>query len=222
MFPSFHQILRGILDLLIPPSCAACGDAEVARGALFCEACRVTLDEVPAAMECPLDGPVERQFSRYGYGGAVAEAIIACKHASRPGLAGPLTRLCSAGLALPGADLIIPVPLHRRRLARRGFNQAALIAAALASMRRVRWDPSLLARIRDTGSQGGLTRAARAQNVRGAFEVPRGKRERVHGRRVLLVDDVWTTGATCCACAAALRRAGAESVVAFTLCRVIS
>ena len=121
----------------------------------------------------------------------------------------------------PVLDLIVPVPLHRRRLAGRGFNQSALMARRLSRLLGRPWTPAALSRARDTPSQGGLSRAARMENMKGAFVVPPRKRRYVSGRSLLLVDDVWTTGATCRACAAALRRAGAAAVTAFTICRVV-
>ncbi len=108
----------------------------------------------------------------------------------------------------PAPDLVVPVPLHPRRLRERGFNPATLLARALARERRVRLDPVALRRVRDTPSQTRLDRRARRRNVRGAFVA----RARVPPR-VWLVDDVVTTGSTLGEAARALRRAGARSVV---------
>jgi ComF family protein len=114
-------------------------------------------------------------------------------------------------------DLIIPVPLHWRRRFQRGFNQAALLAARVARRYAV---PVVVAvrRRRATATQAGLSNAKRRANVAGAFEVRRPRA--VAGRRILLVDDVMTTGATASACAAALKRAGARYVAVLTLARV--
>ncbi len=114
----------------------------------------------------------------------------------------------------PAPDLVVPVPLHPRRLRERGFNPATLLARALARERRVRLDPVALRRVRDTPSQTHLGRRARRRNVRGAFVA----RARVPPR-VWLVDDVVTTGSTLGEAARALRRAGARSVVGICAAR---
>src|SRR5262245_52333380 len=113
---------------------------------------------------------------------------------------------------LPGVDVIVPVPLTRWRLLSRRFNQAAILAQELSRRTGLATDPLLLQRTRFTTSQVGLTHDQRRRNVAGAFAVPGGRRHRVVGRNVLLVDDVITTGATAEACARALKRAGAARV----------
>jgi ComF family protein len=114
-------------------------------------------------------------------------------------------------------DVVIPVPLHRARLRWRGFNQAALLGAALAHRLACPLDVATLARVRSTQPQTARDRADRARNVHLAFEVRRPAR--VAGRRVLLVDDVMTTGATADECARVLREAGARRIDVFTLAR---
>lgn len=118
-----------------------------------------------------------------------------------------------------GHDLIVPVPLHRDRLRWRGFNQAVPLARAVGGACGVRVDPLLLGRARATPPQVGLDAAQRRRNVRGAFVVRRADRAR--GRRVLLIDDVMTTGATAHECARALRAAGALQVDALVLARAV-
>jgi ComF family protein len=216
----WKELLAGLRDIVIPPSCLAC-DGPVRHGdAVFCSLCGSTVEAVPARIELPEAWGLDGLLSPLAYGGALAEALIRCKHGHMPGFAGPLTRLAAGRVDFPDPDLIVPVPLHRRRLTRRGFNQSALMARALSRLLARPWSPAVLGRAKDTPSQGGLSRAARLENVKGAFHVPPRKRRHVSGRSLLLVDDVWTTGATCRACAAALRRAGAASVAAFTICRV--
>lgn len=129
-----------------------------------------------------------------------------------------VTRPDSDG-GLQGA-LLVPVPLHRWRLFRRGYNQAALLAQAIARQARAELAVDAMVRMRATRSTRGLGRAARAAEMAGAFAVPARHRPRVSGRRVLLVDDVLTTGATASACAGALLAAGAETVDVLTYARV--
>jgi ComF family protein len=121
---------------------------------------------------------------------------------------------------LPGADVIVPVPLSRLRLLLRHFNQAAILAGEVSRRTGIRVDPLLLKRTRATRSQVGMTRNQRRRNVAGAFKVPGHKRAGVQGARVLLIDDVLTTGATVEACARTLKRAGAARVDVLALALV--
>lgn len=148
------------------------------------------------------------------------ELILPFKHADRPEL-GALFALWiarAAGPLVETADLVAPVPLHPFRLLRRRYNQAAEIARPLARRHGLAFAPGLLVRTRATASQGSKSGGARRRNVAGAFAVPRPAR--VVGRRVLLIDDVLTTGATLEACARALKSAGAIAVDVATVARV--
>lgn len=218
---TWKDLLAGFRDILFPPTCLACDGLVEEDDALFCFLCSQAVDRVPPKIELPEEWNLAGLISPLAYGGALAEALIRCKHGGLPGFARPLTRMAAAGVEFPLQDLIVPVPLHRKRLAARGFNQSALMAGTLAGLLGTPWSPRLLRRIRDTPSQGGRSRAARLENVKGAFAVPGRMGRIVRDRRVLLVDDVWTTGATCRACAAALLGAGAVRVTAFTICRVV-
>ena len=151
------------------------------------------------------------------YRGA-ARCIKSLKYKNRRMLAEPLGRLLSFELKKAAeVDLVAPVPLHKRRLRKRGFNQAALLLSCAEKDFSFAVDYHLLKRKRETASQAGLSRKGRLRNVKGAFVVP--CKEKVKGKRVLLVDDVYTTGATLTACAHALRRAGALAVTAVVLAR---
>jgi len=155
----------------------------------------------------------------YGsYEGTLRELIHLFKYGGIKTLARPLGDLLA--LALPRDqqfDIVVPMPLHWRRRWRRGFNQSSLLARLTARRCGI---PMLHAvrRTRSTATQAGLTNARRRENVSGAFRVTKGPA--VRGRRVLLIDDVMTTGATANACALALKRGGASSVTLLALARV--
>jgi ComF family protein len=179
----------------------------VAAQTAFCAACSATVQRIGAV------GP--RWTAAFVYGGAVARAIGRLKTERRPEIACPLGDLLWQALA-PGRRPVVsvvvavPVPLHPSRLAARGFNQSALLAGRVAQRMGVPLWPAALARTRDSPPQATLTRPARIASVVGAF-VAR-QPEHVCGRSVLLVDDVWTTGATLHACETALMAAGAMHV----------
>ena len=201
------------LALLAPPRCAAC-DARVALRTVFCAACAATVTRADPNLERGA-----RALAAFAYGGAIAQAIVRFKYESRPDLARPLADLLRGQMARTFDDarahapeLIVPVPLHATRLADRGYNQATLLARPLARDLGATMAPVALERTRDTARQASLARADRATNVAGAFVVRARFASRVRGRRVLLVDDVCTTGATLDACAAALHDAGASIV----------
>jgi ComF family protein len=152
------------------------------------------------------------------YEGALRQLIHLFKYRKMRALEGPLGRLLARALPRDRAfDAVVPVPLHWKRRWRRGFNQSELLARAMARRCGV---PVLnvLSRKRATRSQAGLTNAARRGNVSGAFRARR--TPSLDGKRILLVDDVMTTGATAAACAGALKRAGARSVTVLALARV--
>jgi len=118
-------------------------------------------------------------------------------------------------------SLITPVPLHRRRLAQRGYNQAVWLGAEMARQTALPFAPALIKRKKATPSQGHLSASARKRNVAGAFDISEKSKTRIKGRDILLVDDVLTTGATAEACAKALLKAGAANVDVVTVARVV-
>jgi len=150
------------------------------------------------------------------------EPILKLKHADRTDLAPLFARWLgrAARELIAEADAIAPVPLHPSRLLSRRYNQAAEIARPLARMSGVAYLPDALVRRRATDTQGGKSGSGRKRNVAGAFEVPPGRAAQVAGKRVLLVDDVLTTGATAEGCARALKSAGALRVDVAVVARV--
>ncbi|MFQ5985076.1 MAG: ComF family protein [Alphaproteobacteria bacterium] len=233
--------VAAVLDALLPPRCLACQAAVDGPGRLcpacwrdidfiappYCGACGFPFDfdagEGALCGDCASQAPAfDRARAALRYGGAARKLILGFKHGDRthaaPAFAGWMVRV-GADL-VDGADLVVPVPLHRRRLFARRYNQAALLALAIGRLSALRVVPDLLVRVRPTPSQAGRNRRRRFENVRGAFAVRARYRAGVEGRRVLVVDDVLTTGATVGACANTLKRAGAARVNVVTLARV--
>jgi ComF family protein len=228
--------LRFAAQLLWPARCAGC-DELVAAGASFCDPCDATLLPLPdACARCALPPagfcprcarepfPFTGARAALAYGGAVTEALLRFKHGGRADLARPLGRTLLPVLrAELEVDAILPVPLHPRRLRARGFNQALeLLRAARAVGGRTSWPPlwvDALRRVRDTPVLGRLSPAERRALVQGAFSVA--APSRVRRRRLLVVDDVMTTGATLAGCARALMEAGAAEVRVAALARAI-
>lgn len=199
------------LQFITAPVCAACGTpfAHDMGADARCGGCLATPPRFDSARAALV------------YGGPARAVVLALKHGDRQHLAqvmAPHMARAAGPMLVPGA-LLVPVPLHRWRLWRRGFNQAAMLAQALAGLSGLAVDATVLVRIRATQSSQGLNRTARAANVRGAFRVV--DRGRIKGRDIVLVDDVLTTGATAEACAHRLRRAGARSVHVLTFARVV-
>lgn len=156
------------------------------------------------------------------YADGTRDFVLALKHQGRrDGLATFGQWMATAGSELlADADVIVPVPLHYLRLARRGFNQSVWLAASVGRSARIPVWPDALIRTRSTPSQAGLSADGRRRNVQGAFAVRKSRMRRLAAKRVLLVDDVLTTGATVEACVRALKRSGAAQVDVLTLARV--
>ncbi len=229
-----------LLDLVLPPRCPACREI-VADDGRFCAPCwgQLRFLTAPWCAVCgdPFDhdrgdgaqcGACLLKRPRYrtaraalAYEGAARTVLLGFKHGDRQHLARVMApQLARVGANVLGAEaLLVPVPLHRSRLWSRGFNQAALLARAVGKRTQTPLAVDALVRVKSTLLSRGLGRRARARNVQGAFRVAR--REQVRGRRIVLVDDVFTTGATVEACARVLLRAGAASVDVLTWARVV-
>ncbi len=230
---SLRQLKTSLLDLLFPLRCLDCGS----EGSLLCETCRQKLPRIkqPFCQRCgtPLSGGklcpacVSHPLTMDGirsvllFGGTVRQAVHQFKYKHITAMAAPLGQLGAEFLRtypLPG-EVLMPVPLHPRRLRERGYNQAALLATEIGKLSSLPVVEGALLRQRDTVTQARAASAAeRRRNVRDAFASQR----ELHGERVLLIDDVCTTGATLDACAAALKAAGAGSVWGLTVAREVS
>jgi ComF family protein len=228
--------------MLFPPVCAGCRRI-VTRPGTLCGACwpSVRFLEKPwcEVMGTPFghdpgEGflcaeaiadppPFSRARAAVAYGAVARRMVQGLKYNDRtdlaPWMAGWMLRAGAELLA--DADVVIPVPLHPRRFLRRRFNQSAELARALCRAAGPAFAPEALLRVRATRHQVGLGAGDRRENVRGAFRVPEAADGKVRGRRVLLVDDVYTTGATVAAASRALLKGGAAAVDVLTFARVL-
>lgn len=236
--------LEGLLALLYPPVCQICRAGRVgADEGYVCDACRcrrngVRFIQPPFCERCglPVEGAVTTAYEcancrdmRLDFSqaraavvatGLVMEVIHRYKYNRalwfEPFLAGLLCRKATSGIA-GRFDAIVPVPLHPLKAREREFNQADRLAGALGRAAGLPVLRRSLRRVRFTATQTAFNRDQRQRNMRGAFEVPAGRQ--LDGRRLVVVDDVLTTGATTSACARALRKAGAEEVCVWTVAR---
>ena len=237
----FGHAGRFALDTLYPPVCLACRAATGEADALcpkcwgemrfierpFCDRLGTPFEQdfggellSPQAVSNPPVFHRARAVARFEDGPA-RRLVHRLKYSDRAELARPMGAwMARAGAdVLAEADAIVPAPLHRARLWSRKFNQAGALAREVARRSGKPYEPDLLARVKATRSQVGLTREQRARNVQGAFRSPEGAR--VKGRRIVLVDDVLTSGATANAAARALLRAGAAQVDLIVFARVV-
>lgn len=235
-------VLQWPARLLFPPVCAGCR-RHVSQPGVLCAQCwpRLRLLERPW---CPVMGtpfihdmgdgflcaeaiadppPFERARAAVVYTGVARQMVRGLKFQDRIDLAPWMARwMMRAGAELIAeADVIVPVPLHWGRFLRRQFNQSAELGRALSHLCGVPFSPSAIRRVRQTSQQVGLGRREREDNVRTAFRVPAECEIEIAGRRVLLVDDVYTTGATARAVTKSLKKGGAGAVDVLTFARVL-
>lgn len=204
------RALQASLELLFPPRCAGCGRVD----ADWCETCQRELDRSLFDLRSQPLPPLAAIASTGIHEGKLQAAIHGLKYAGALSTAAPLAERLVRALDTLGwqVDVIMPVPLHQRRQNERGMNQAEKLSFFVAERLNITYNATTLHRLRDTPPQVGLNRQQRQANVRGAFSAS----APISGV-VLLVDDVFTTGATLQACAHAVREAGAAQVYGLTV-----
>lgn len=237
-----HPLLAPVADLIYPPRCPLCGAAIAAQTGLCstcwgdlaipgdpcCSSCQRPFPEGVAAQSlcapCLADPPRHDGVAAGTlYNEASRKLVLAFKHGRRIAMAPMLARLIAARLPdeIGAGWIMVPVPLHRWRLWRRGFNQAALLAGELARLRGADLLVDGLVRRKQTPSLGGLGKAARTRALSGAIAVNPRRAEGIRGAKLVLVDDVLTSGATSHASVSVLKRAGAKKVVVACFARVL-
>ena len=240
--PALKPLWEGGLGTLFPPQCLCCGALNETDGAL-CQSCWSAVRFIasphcgvcgrPFEFDAGVDvlcGACARARPRYGraravfvYGADSRGLVLAFKHADQTHAAGAFAKwLMRAGAPLlEDVDLLIPVPLHWTRLFARRFNQAALLTQALERECGCASMPRALARRRKTAPHANMLAHSRWRNVKGAFAMHPSAKGRIRDKRIVLIDDVMTTGATVSTCAEVLLRAGAANVDVLTLARVL-
>ena len=234
-----RKILKHLLDFLLPPTCPVCY-ARVAENGLCpkcfsalefigtqkCSVCGQPLDAIVPGMavcgKCLKDPPHFHQAEAvFKYNDVIKRLILPFKHTDHIELTELFVKWMTANskALIEQNDILIPVPLHWRRLLKRKYNQSASMAQRLAKRYGTEYAPLVLVRKKATKSQGHLSPKERKKNVTGVFGVKRP--ERIQGKAVLLIDDVFTTGATTNECAKVLLKAGAKSVDVLTIARVV-
>ena len=232
-----RSIARWVLDFALPPRCPACGTivgdlhsfcADCWKGIEFlgnsgCGTCGLPLEATDAGLcgACLAQPPViARSRAAVAYDDLSRGLAIRLKHGRKVAIARTMARYMGPLVERDSPrPMLVPVPLHRIRLWRRGFNQSALVARELSRRLEIEMDPFALCRVKRTPPLKGMSRDQRHKAVAGAFRVP--DKAAVAGRTVILVDDVLTTGSTAEACARALKRAGAARVELVSWARVV-
>jgi ComF family protein len=239
----FAATFRFALDAALPPLCPSCREP-LGDGTGLCAGCwsKLALIEPPycarlgipfdydagpglLSMEAIADPPAyDRARAAVRYDEIARELVHAYKYGDRLDLAPLIGRwMARAGQELlKDADALVPVPLHWRRLWARRFNQSAALATEISRLSGVPVQHDALRRARPTTQQVGLSKAQRAENVAGAFRVPAEAKGQIAGRRLVLIDDVLTSGATADTCTRALLRAGAGHVDVLVFARVVA
>lgn len=238
-------ILHDLSEIIFPPQCLGCAEIlHRSNGHIFCPSCEEQIHLLTGSI-CRIcgttfpDSPAESHLCAdcletkpyfscaraiFSYDDAILNSIHQFKYKSNLSVGAILSDFM-AGFSFPDIDfadysLIIPVPLHIKRLRERGFNQSLILARAIGAKNQIPADFSLLKRHKFTLTQTGSNKKERKQNIKGAFEVT--DKKIIAGKNILLIDDVYTTGATVNECAKTLIKAGAQRVSVLTLARVLT
>ncbi len=236
------SLLKQAVDIVLPPRCVVTGDMVERQGMMapqawaaldfiaapFCGSCGIAfefeVEDKTLCAECLVDmPPYKTARAALKYNDRSRDLILGFKHADKIHAVKafiPWLKLAGEGM-LGQADYLVPVPLHRWRLLSRRYNQAAVIAYALAKNTGLECLPDALARTRATTSQGHLTIKERQKNVRRAFAFNPRYQDQLKGKTIVLIDDVYTTGSTVRECTKVLLKAGAKAVHVLTLARVV-
>jgi len=234
------EALRPILDFALPPRCPGCGavtrephrfclvcwSALAFLGEPCCARCALPFDfgegEAVICALCMAQPPAfDRLRAAVAYGEISRGVALKLKYGGRPGIAETIARFMQRHLDPADEPILAPVPLHRWRIWRRGYNQAALIADALARRAGLEARLDLVERVKATPVLRGMSPRERKEAVRGAFRINPKRKAAIKGRAIVLVDDVYTSGATANACARILRRAGAARIDVLCWARVV-
>ncbi|MFZ5801063.1 MAG: ComF family protein [Candidatus Omnitrophota bacterium] len=216
-----RDFLNGLLNLIYPNHCLLCKRHSLdAEPLILCQSCTDKLEKNPPPFFRKGNYYFEQCFSPFQYSGPMEDLIHLFKYRNRPQLAKPLSQIMikfmeEYNLALKGFDCLAPIPLHPSKLREREYNQSELLAQPLAAAFNIPLSVGNLQRRRFTQPQSSLKKEARWDNVRGAFAVK--EAAGFTGRKILIVDDLLTTGATCNEAARVLKESGAECVDVLTL-----
>ncbi len=232
-----RSMLMAPVNFALPKRCAGCGHISGADGN-FCIRCWSQLDILPddgcqlcnqpVALAGSICGPCldvppkhDGVLAAVDYCDTARDLALKLKYGRKPGVADVMAALMVRHAQKHPHAVLVPIPLHRWRIWQRGFNQSLLIARSVARLTGQEVLPSPILRTKRTSPLGGLSRTARGREVRGAFTMDPAQLGAIKGRHVLLVDDVYTTGATTNACAGVLKRAGAQKVHILCWARVL-
>ena len=214
---NIKNIYEYAIGLIYPPSCVFCREVletEFGRkeDSWVCSECAKTLPLID-------NSESRKSFSVAEYQGTIQHALHKLKYGNRPHITKTLARITFNNLNRPElfkADCITPVPIHRKKLKNRGYNQAALYAQALSGLYGLNFIDNILIRIKDTPPQSGLNTEERRKNIEGAFETSVEYADFIKGKTVLLIDDINTTGSTLDECCKTLLNSGAKEIFCLT------